>query len=94
MVRDAVLMVSELTTNCIKHAHSAFSVDLVSDDLGICVEVADQGSGSPARQVLDPQRASGQGLRIVDELADTWGVTPEGKQGKTVWFTIQPHAAG
>ena len=89
MVRDIVLMVSELTTNCIKHAHSPFSVSLISNHQAICVEITDQGTGTPTRQPLDSQSATGRGLQIVDELADSWGVTAENVSGKTVWFTIE-----
>jgi len=90
MIRDVVLMVSELTTNCVKHAHSAFSVSLVTDDRAICVEVTDTGTGTPTPQQLNPERASGRGLQIVEQLADSWGVTRTDGPGKTVWFTLDP----
>jgi anti-sigma regulatory factor (Ser/Thr protein kinase) len=88
MIRDTVLMVSELATNCIKHARSPYRVSLVSDGPAICVEVLDSGPGIPRPQPLDDQRSSGRGLHIVKELSDTWGITAEKHAGKTVWFTI------
>jgi hypothetical protein len=38
-----------------------------------------------------PRELTGRGLRIVDTLSQTWGVTHSGR-GKTVWFTL-PHDA-
>ena len=85
-VRDALeLCVSELAANCVLHAVSSFSVTVIRAD-GVRIEVTDVGSGS-----VEPRRASdrderGRGLRIVEALADAWGVLPaEQPPGKTVW---------
>ncbi len=90
LVSDTVLMVSELTTNCIVHARSPFKVSIISDGQTICVEVTDNGTGTPTCQPLDPLRSSGRGLQIIEQLSNTWGVTPKDDHGKTVWFTIEP----
>jgi hypothetical protein len=37
--------------------------------------------------------AHGRGLRIIDALADAWGVDPDTVQGKTVWFELVNDAA-
>jgi hypothetical protein len=34
-----------------------------------------------------PRGASGRGLKIVSELASSWGIRPT-KQGKSIWFEI------
>ena len=43
------------------------------------VEVTDSGEGEP--RVLSPElrTPSGRGLRIVDQVSDTWGVTSRSK---------------
>jgi hypothetical protein len=43
---------------------------------------------------VDPRDhgTNGRGLRIVDALADDWGITPYGA-GKTVWFEVHLEAA-
>jgi anti-sigma regulatory factor (Ser/Thr protein kinase) len=53
------------------------------------VEVSDPGVGFERRR-LSPNpvdEGSGYGLRIVDRLADRWGVS--GKRGTVVWFDIE-----
>ena len=85
------LLVSELVTNSIRHAHTPAwaSVDLQATVFAdrVRVEVGDQGPGFDPRP-LDPEResASGWGLYLVDQLADRWGVTRTG--GTRVWFEI------
>jgi anti-sigma regulatory factor (Ser/Thr protein kinase) len=89
---DAVeLMVSELATNAVKHAHSAFKISI--DDSGgeIRVEVSDAGRGQPVLQSPGSLEPSGRGLRIVEALSVAWG-TVESPRGKTVWFTLPSKA--
>jgi len=89
---DAVeLMVSELATNSVKHAHSDFKVS-INDSAGeIRVEVRDTGRGQPVLRFPAPTEPSGRGLRIVEALSLTWG-TADSPRGKTVWFTVPSKA--
>jgi anti-sigma regulatory factor (Ser/Thr protein kinase) len=82
---DAALMVSELVTNALQHGIGAITLRIDVDARAVRVEVADEGnvavSPTPA-----PGAHGGWGLRLVDQLADTWGVL----EGSTrVWFRIQ-----
>jgi serine/threonine-protein kinase RsbW len=89
---DAVeLMVSELATNSVKHAHSAFEVSV--DDAGgeIRVEVRDTGRGDPVLRSPTPSEPTGRGLLIVKALSRAWG-TVDSSHGKTVWFTLASKA--
>jgi signal transduction histidine kinase len=89
---DAVeLMVSELATNSVKHAHSDFKVSI--DDAGgeIRVEVSDTGRGQPELRSPAALEPSGRGLRIVEALSGAWG-TVDSPRGKTVWFTLPSKA--
>jgi anti-sigma regulatory factor (Ser/Thr protein kinase) len=84
-LRDAVeLMTTELATNCIRHAHTGFELVIDVHD-GVRVEVRDTGSGQPVMLSPTPRSLTGRGLRIVDSLADSWGVT-RASEGKAVWF--------
>jgi anti-sigma regulatory factor (Ser/Thr protein kinase) len=87
----AELMVSELATNSVKHAHSGFTVSI--DDSGgeIRVEVRDTGRGQPVLRSPTPIEPSGRGLRIVEALSRAWG-TVDSARGKTVWFTLPSKA--
>jgi serine phosphatase RsbU (regulator of sigma subunit)/anti-sigma regulatory factor (Ser/Thr protein kinase) len=85
------LLVSELVTNSIRHAHtpSSASVELratVFPDR-VRVEVSDHGHGfEPTRPEPNRDSRSGWGLYLVEQLADRWGVnsTPQTQ----VWFEI------
>lgn len=91
-VSDAViLMTSELTTNCIRHAGSAFTLTIEVTAEQVRVEVTDSGTGTPSIRSPEPTETSGRGLQIVATLSDDWGVTPAtGARSKTVWFTHTP----
>jgi anti-sigma regulatory factor (Ser/Thr protein kinase) len=89
---DAVeLMVSELATNSVKHAHSSFKVSIDDARGEIRVEVRDTGRGQPVLRSPAPLEPSGRGLRIVEALARAWG-TVDSPHGKTVWFTLPSKA--
>jgi anti-sigma regulatory factor (Ser/Thr protein kinase) len=84
------LMVSELATNAVLHAKSRFDVivERVSDS-AIRVEVRDFGHGIPRLLAGSTEAQSGRGLRIVELLAETWGVENRpGGRGKATWFTV------
>jgi anti-sigma regulatory factor (Ser/Thr protein kinase) len=94
-VGTAELMACELVTNCVRHAHTDFEVRVTLDG-NIRVEVTDTGGGEPQVQSPPAQALSGRGLRIVQGLAEDWGVSPA-PGGKTVWFTLayqQPPSGG
>jgi anti-sigma regulatory factor (Ser/Thr protein kinase) len=90
-VQDRVaIMVSELATNAVLYGRTAFEVCVEQTDSWVQVEVGDFGEGVPQLQPLPPpSELHGRGLRIVDELADRWGVVGAGSAaGKRVWFQI------
>lgn len=88
---DVRLLVSELVTNAIRHAHAGpgATVRLIvqADADRLRVEVHDHGGGfSPSVPDPDPTRAGGWGLYLVEQLADRWGV--DGANGTRVWFEL------
>jgi anti-sigma regulatory factor (Ser/Thr protein kinase) len=88
---DAALMVSELVTNAFVHGMGAISLRIDIHPERLRVEVPDEGNVALAPS-LTPGAHGGWGLRIVDDLADDWGVL----QGSTrVWFRLDTsHAEG
>lgn len=81
---DAALMVSELVTNAVLHGTGAITlrIDLEAD--AVRVEVADDGNVT-VEPTPAPVVHGGWGLRIVDQLADDWGII----DGSTkVWFRL------
>jgi phosphoserine phosphatase RsbU/P len=84
------LMVSELATNAVLHAKSQFDVTLERVRHGSArVEVRDFGGGTPCLFPSSTATEGGRGLRIVDLLAEAWGVESRpGGRGKSTWFTV------
>lgn len=93
LVDDAVLLVSELASNAVLHAHTAMVVGAcwspTSGVLRVCV-LDDDGSEPVARHP-ETTATSGRGLDIVDRVASRWGVTQR-TDGKSVWFELVPAA--
>ena len=81
---DAALMVSELVTNAVLYGVGAITLGIEVKPGGVRVEVGDDGNVAVA-PCPAPGAHGGWGLRIVDQLADDWGVL-EGST--TVWFRL------
>jgi anti-sigma regulatory factor (Ser/Thr protein kinase) len=82
--RDAELMVSELVTNALVYGVGTISLRIDVAAEAVRVEVSDQGNVALA-PTPTPGAHGGWGLRIVDQLANDWGVL----EGSTrVWFRI------
>ncbi len=80
------LLVSELTTNALRHAAGPFEVRVRAEPR-VRVEVRDSSTRLPTVRDLDATEESGRGLHIVGELARAWG-TEERADGKVVWFEL------
>jgi anti-sigma regulatory factor (Ser/Thr protein kinase) len=85
---DATLLVSELVTNAVMHgAGGPMTLFVDRDDEKVRFTVSDAGGGPlpVMREAADAGADGGHGLRIVDALADRWGV----ERGSTrVWFEL------
>ncbi|GAA4693835.1 hypothetical protein GCM10023215_34190 [Pseudonocardia yuanmonensis] len=80
---DALLVASELASNAVDHARTAFRVTVILDGRSLRLEVTDGSPAEPRLQVLDVHALRGRGLQIVDTLAAEWTVRHHGT-GKTV----------
>ncbi len=79
---DAVLVVSELVTNTLRHTSGTPLLRLVGAARGLRIEVADDSTALPR---LRPAGASGGwGVHLVQRLAVRWGAEPR-PGGKVVW---------
>ena len=85
----ADLVVTELATNAVRHAGTAFSVSVAIDDL-VTIEVSDGSGAVPARRDT-PSDEDGRGLQLVEALAADWGVDITGGT-KSVWCRLSPQA--
>lgn len=87
-LRDrAELMVSELATNAVRHARTAFCISVVLGAKSVRIDVADSGAGRPRSRRPAPDEPTGRGLWIVESMADNWGVD-DTDDGKVVWFSL------
>jgi anti-sigma regulatory factor (Ser/Thr protein kinase) len=92
---DIRLLVSELVTNCVKHARVGpeesieLTVDIHDHHVRVCVIDEGPGFEPPETPVSEAaaEAGSGWGLFLVDQLATNWGV--ERHAGATVWFEVQ-----
>ena len=85
-VDDATLLVSELVTNAVKYGpDEPIRLIVDDDDERARFTVHDAGLG-PLPEIRDEDPAhGGHGLRLVDAVADRWGV----ERGSTrVWFEL------
>jgi CheY-like chemotaxis protein len=88
LLDDALLIVSELTTNAITHAHSPCGLRLVRTPSTLRIEVADQGAGAPEPQPPSTTEESGRGVHLVAALTTAWGIEVVEGEGKLVWAEL------
>ena len=90
---DALLILSELVTNSVRHAglapHERITVACERWEDMVRLEVHDPGPGIPRRSVgpRDPGRPGGRGLDLVEQLSARWGA--ERGVGSRVWAEIR-----
>jgi anti-sigma regulatory factor (Ser/Thr protein kinase) len=87
---DATLLISELVTNAVKYGPEEGEIRMIitRDGVRLRFTVHDPGAGPlPEMRPSDspPHEGGGHGLRLVDKVADRWGV----ERGSTrVWFEM------
>ncbi|MET7689921.1 ATP-binding protein [Streptomyces sp. NPDC005483] len=86
---DAVLLVSELVGNAVRHTGArVFGLRMRRRRGWIRIEVRDPSRGLPCLMPVQEMDLSGRGLFLVDKLSDRWGVDLL-PRGKTTWFEMR-----
>ncbi|MDI6103437.1 ATP-binding protein [Actinoplanes sp. NEAU-A12] len=84
----ATLIVSELVSNVVDHAHTMMTLEISRHDSFVCLTVRDGSSAPPIpRRDSDTTTPGGFGLRLVAFSSADWGWRPE-PGGKAVWATL------
>ena len=94
----AELIVSELTTNALRHGTGPITVGLSYTSSGdLWLTVHDHGSGRPLAQETTADDEQGRGLALLDALMDLHsgirGMADDASRpGKTIYVTLPPIA--
>jgi anti-sigma regulatory factor (Ser/Thr protein kinase) len=91
LVLEAVqLIVSELVTNAIRHAHGQIELCVAVADRVVRIEVSDESPGSEAVKLPldDTLGSNGRGLRLVEAFSKAWGCDI-GSHRKVVWAEVR-----
>ena len=86
-VYDVLVVVSELVGNAVRHGADHVLLTLDSRERVLTVGVDDGSAVLPGRRDVDCDGESGRGMRIVEALAERWGVA-EHRPGKRVWAEL------
>lgn len=91
---EAALVASELVTNAILHARTAFTLKVEARESppptgtsSVRIEVYDQNPRLPTVSPMSTEATSGRGLALVAEIATAWGMENR-PDGKVVWAEI------
>ena len=84
LVQDVTLVLTELATNALIHAGSAFDVELTPDGSTVRLSVYDRSTSPPAKRALVPGDVGGRGLSVVEGVSARWG-SDATAGGKVVW---------
>jgi anti-sigma regulatory factor (Ser/Thr protein kinase) len=88
LIPTAEVVVSELATNAVLHAHSTFVLSLRRESSTIRLAVRDFNAAvMPEPRLPDDVRPHGRGLFLVGAFAERWG-TDRHPGGKTVWADL------
>lgn len=83
----AALLTSEVVTNAVLHARTTITLTIEREDNAVRICVTDASPVPPAMRHHSDTATTGRGLRLIDNLADTWDVEGDAA-GKTVWFRL------
>ena len=90
LVDDAMLLVSEIVSNSVRHASldetDAIEVRVRGSRSKLRVDVMDPGPGFDPERIQPSEHEGGLGLRLLDRLATRWGV--ERNDVTRVWFEL------
>ncbi len=88
LVEPVRLVTSELATNALTHARTAFTVTLSTLDETVLLTVRDSSPTLPTRRTDRTLEPSGRGLEIVEVVSHEWGTDEDVAGSKAVWASF------
>jgi anti-sigma regulatory factor (Ser/Thr protein kinase) len=88
LVESVRLVTSELATNALVHAQTAFSLSLSASDTEVVLTVRDGSHALPERRAAQVLDATGRGLEIVEMVSREWGINQDEAGSKGVWASF------
>jgi anti-anti-sigma regulatory factor len=92
----ADVVVSELTTNAVRHVRAPFTLTLAGRPDELLIGVTDESRQEPVLRRPPADAGGGRGVQLVAALSTAWGVRLVHRGGKTVWarmsLTATPQA--
>jgi anti-sigma regulatory factor (Ser/Thr protein kinase) len=88
---DAALLVTELVSNVADHVggEADLTVEVSFADAWLRIAVVDGSAVRPVVRELSTEQPRGRGLRMVQAIADRWGVEDH-HGGKRIWLEMGP----
>ncbi|HVE46048.1 MAG TPA: SpoIIE family protein phosphatase [Acidimicrobiales bacterium] len=87
-VDTAVLLVSELVTNAVRHARGPCALVVCLGEESVELSVEDGDPRYPSVRRPGPLDDHGRGLLLIGALADDWGIRALASGGKATWFVL------
>lgn len=85
----ALLIVSELVTNALRHGGGELMhLEVRLEPTRLTIAVRDTAAALPAARSAEDDEETGRGLAIVEGVSDEWGVEQLGARGKRVWAQL------
>lgn len=88
LVDSVRLVASELATNALVHAQTAFGVTLEASEQTVLLTVRDDSPALPNGRATKVMDLSGRGLAIVAMVSRDWGTKEDGAGSKAVWASF------
>ena len=88
LVEPVRLVTSELATNALVHAQTAFTVTLAGSDETVRLTVRDDALALPNRRAAQALDLAGRGLEIVEIVSLDYGIDQDEVGSKAVWATF------
>jgi len=88
LVDPVRLVASELATNAMVHANTAFRVTLAALSETVLLTVRDDSRSVPVRRTARAMDEGGRGLEIVNLVSLEWGISEDAAGSKAVWASF------